>query len=349
MERRKRDDFKETVLDMQKYVEQVRQLKKDYLQIYGRGDKKMRMTRKDLLWITPKAVHYLLCVDSKESEELIKMAKQVLGEQTWKTLASQALADELSGPEAELFDVQQLIEVAGQKRFDERGRSYLHFLAGNQAIMNYNFEDVWRLVQCLLSSQAAIDLRDKDSSTPLDEAMRNHNSIMVAALLAHGADFLMSALDLIFRKDARTLDTFFQCKVSSFKRMYTPIMWSVPLGGQFRSRDSRLYDAVVTRHLERVCRQIKLGAKCTYKDSVDGTAFIRCVVQKMPKGLRPLLEAAADVNAKEKGGITALHWGVHSRCLETVQTLLDLRADSGGATTATKGTISKYSPCWKST
>ena len=101
----------------------------------------------------------------------------------------------------------------------------------------------------------------------------------------------------------------------------------IPLLACTRAANLALNSAARMGNTDAVQALIDAGANVDAKDEYGWTALMEAAARGHTATVQALLEGGADVNAKEKEGSTALMWAAFWGHTDTVQALLDAGAD----------------------
>ncbi|WP_264686114.1 MULTISPECIES: ankyrin repeat domain-containing protein [unclassified Wolbachia] len=93
------------------------------------------------------------------------------------------------------------------------------------------------------------------------------------------------------------------------------------------TKSTELLDAVRTLNMKEIVRLIEAGADINAKDKNERTPLHTAAEYSSTKAVKVLIEAGADINAKDKNERTPLHIAAVKGYTEIVKVLIDLGAD----------------------
>ncbi|BET33542.1 MULTISPECIES: ankyrin repeat domain-containing protein [Wolbachia] len=93
------------------------------------------------------------------------------------------------------------------------------------------------------------------------------------------------------------------------------------------TKSTELLDAVRTLNMKEIVRLIEAGADINAKDKNERTPLHAAAEHSSTKAVKVLIEAGADINAKDKNERTPLHIAAVKGYTEIVKVLIDLGAD----------------------
>lgn len=151
----------------------------------------------------------------------------------------------------------------------------------------------------LIAAGANVNAKDRRGRTILMEAIKRKNDLIVDALLAAGADIHATTRSGVCRNALVVAAAYGRVE-------YIPKL--VALGADVRENNSDcLVNAISSNHPEVVALLLQLGADPSqFRNSQGRTLLMECAFFGEEQLVRVLLEAGADVNARNNSGLTAL-------------------------------------------
>ena len=218
------------------------------------------------------------------------------------------------------------------------GTSALFAAVEADATLRQDTDSDTSIIRLLIESDAEVDSRDKDGSTPLMIAAYHHRPAIVNLLIAAGA----SVNAATFEGNVTTLmyaaaagDT--EICASLLKHGAEVHHKYLPSGG------TALYEAVINGSLTIVKMLIEASADPAAVDFENMTSLHACAQGGFVEICELLLAKGLDVNAIAISGSTPLMHAVSTNQTNTVELLLRHNANPNIATNATKEYVEKNS------